>query len=254
MTNLFGMNSIKSKGKVALVTGSSKGIGAEIAKKLAKDGFTLVVNHSRQSDLADEIIKEIEFEGGNAISYRADVSDPSAIRQMFHDIQHELGSIDVLINNAGVMELAPIADISDESVARQIDINLKGVIYTLREAATHLAHGGRIVNLSSSVTELNMENYGIYAATKASVETLTRVLSKELRGKEITVNAVSPGPTATDLFLKDKSKDVIDKLANMSPLGRLGTAQDIASVVSFIVGNDGTWINGQVIRANGGLV
>ena len=164
------------------------------------------------------------------------------------------GGVDVVVNNAGIMQLASIAEADDASFDRQIAINLKGTFNGMREGAKHLRDGGRIINFSTSVVGLKLERYGVYAATKAAVETLTAIQSKELRGRRITVNAVAPGPTGTDLFLDGKSAELIDKLAKMNPLERLGTPEDIAAVVAFLAGPDGRWINGQVLRANGGMV
>jgi 3-oxoacyl-[acyl-carrier protein] reductase len=164
------------------------------------------------------------------------------------------GGVDVLVNNAGIMKLAKIADSDDALFDQQIAINLKGSFNAMREAAKRLRDGGRIINFSTSVVGVKLETYGVYAATKAAIETMTAVLSKELRGRSITVNAVAPGPTATDLFLNGKSPELIDRLAKMNPLERLGTPEDIAASVSFLTGPDGGWINGQTLRANGGMV
>lgn len=240
--------------KVALVTGASRGIGAAIAKRLGKDGFTVIVNYAGSADAAAAVVREIERAGGKATSAQADVSDPSAVKGMFDSAEAAFGGIDVLINNAGIMLLAPIAAADDQNVGRQIDINLKGTINTLREAATRLRSGGRIVNFSTTVVGLKLETYGVYAATKAAVETLTAIMAKEMRGRDVTVNAVAPGPTATDLFLKGKSDELIERMAKMNPLERLGTPEDIASVVSFLAGPDGAWVNGQTLRANGGVI
>jgi 3-oxoacyl-[acyl-carrier protein] reductase len=173
---------------------------------------------------------------------------------MFESAESAFGGVDVLVNNAGIMKLASVKDGDDSVIDSQIAINLKGSIYTMREAAQRLRDGGRIVNFSTSVVGLKLENYGVYAATKAAVESLTGILAKELRGRNITVNAVAPGPTATDLFLNGKSDELIERMAKMNPLERLGTPEDIASVVAFLVGEDGRWINGQVLRANGGMI
>ena len=162
--------------------------------------------------------------------------------------------MDVLVNNAGIMTLATIAEADDAAFDRQIAVNLKGSFNTMREAAARLRAGGRIINFSSSVVGLLQPTYGVYAATKAAVEAMTAVLAKELRGRSITVNAVAPGPTATDLFLKGKPPELVDRLAKMAPLERLGEPADIAAVVSFLAGPDGAWVNGQVLRANGGIV
>ena len=176
------------------------------------------------------------------------------MRGMFDAAERALGGIDVLVNNAGIMKLARVADSDDESLDQQIAVNLKGSFYGMREAARRLRDGGRIVNFSTSVVGTKLETYGIYAATKAAVEMMTAILAKELRGRNITVNAVAPGPVTTELFLTGKSAELIELMAKMSPMERLGTPEDIASVVSFLVGPDGGWINGQVLRANGGLV
>lgn len=240
--------------KVALVTGASRGIGAAIAKRLGKDGFTVIVNYAGSADAAAAVVREIEAAGGKAMTAQADVSDAGAVKDMFDSADAAFGGVDVLINNAGIMMLAPIAAADDQNVSRQIDINLKGTINTLREAATRLRSGGRIVNFSTTVVGLKLETYGVYAATKAAVETLTAIMAKEMRGRNITVNAIAPGPTATDLFLKGKSDELIERMAKMNPLERLGTPKDIANVVSFLAGPDSAWVNGQTLRANGGVI
>ncbi len=199
--------------------------------------------------------RKIEAKGGRALTAKADVSDPDAVRGMFDAAEAAFGGIDVLVNNAGIMKLAKIADSDDALFDQQIAVNLKGSFNTMREAARRLRDGGRIVNFSTSVVGTKLETYSVYAATKAAIEMLTAVLSKELRGRSITVNAVAPGgPTATDLFLTGKSPELIERFAKMNPLERLGTPADIASAVAFLVGPDGSWINGQVLRANGGMV
>ncbi|WP_273849839.1 SDR family oxidoreductase [Serratia liquefaciens] len=238
----------------AIVTGASRGIGAAIAERLAADGFTVIVNYSGNQALADELVRKIEQSGGRALSARADVSDAAAVAQLFDRAEQAFGGVDILVNNAGVIALAPVAEMSDADVDRLIDINLKGTFNTLREAAKRLRDNGRIINFSSSVVGLLQPNYGMYAASKAAVEALTSVLAKELRGRNITVNAIAPGPTATGLFLDGKTPELIDRLAKMAPLERLGQPQDIAAAVSFLAGADGAWINGQTLRANGGII
>jgi 3-oxoacyl-[acyl-carrier protein] reductase len=240
--------------KVALVTGASRGIGAAIAKRLASDGFTVVINYAGKAAEAEQLAGEIEAASGRAITAQADVSDPAQVARLFDAAEAAYGGVDVLVNNAGIMKLAPLAESDDTLFDSHIAVNLKGTFNTLRQAARRLRQGGRIVNLSTSIVGLKLETYGVYAATKAAVETLTAVLSKELRGRSITVNAVAPGPTATDLFLDGKSPELIDRLAKMNPMERLGTPADIANTVAFLVGPDGGWINGQVLRANGGMV
>ena len=244
----------KEHSKVALVTGASRGIGAAIASRLAADGFAVVLNYAGGDKEAAALAARIEGAGGRALTAQADVSDPQAVRRMFDAAEAALGGVDVLVNNAGIMRLAPLADSDDALIERQIAVNLQGSLYALREAARRLRDGGRIVNLSSSVVGLSLPTYGVYAATKAAIEAATRVLAKELRGRAITVNAVAPGPTATDLFLDGKPPAVVDQLARMSPLERLGRPEDIANAVAFLAGPDGGWINGQVLRANGGIV
>ena len=244
----------KEHSKVALVTGASRGIGAAIASRLAADGFAVVLNYAGGDKEAAALAARIEGAGGRALTAQADVSDPQAVRRMFDAAEAALGGVDVLVNNAGIMRLAPLADSDDALIERQIAVNLQGSLYALREAARRLRDGGRIVNLSSSVVGLSLPTYGVYAATKAAIEAATRVLAKELRGRAITVNAVAPGPTATDLFLAGKPAAVVDQLARMSPLERLGRPEDIANAVAFLAGPDGGWINGQVLRANGGIV
>jgi len=240
--------------KVAIVTGGSRGIGAAIAERLAGDGLAVVINYAGSAAEAEALAAKIAQAGGRAITAQADVSDAAAVTRMFDAAESAFGGVDVLVNNAGVMRLAALADADDAVFDSQIAINLKGTFNTLREAARRLRNGGRIVNLSSSQAGLLSPTYGIYAATKSAVETLTGILSKELRGRSITVNAVAPGPTATKLFLDGKSKELVDHLAKLAPLERLGQPTYVAAAVSFLAGPDGGWINGQVLRANGGII
>jgi len=241
-------------GKVAIVTGASRGIGAAVAERLGRDGFSVIVNYSGSVEAADALVRKIQEGGGRALAVKADVSDTRAVREMFETTVSKFGGVDVLVNNAGIMSVANIADTDDASFDKQIAINLKGTFNTLREGAKRLRAGGRIINFSSSVVGLLQPTYAVYAGTKAAVEAMTSVLAKELRGRNITVNAVAPGPTATDLFLKGKPQAVIDHLAKLAPLERLGEPADIARAVSFLAGPDGAWINGQVLRANGGII
>ena len=240
--------------KVAIVTGASRGIGAAVAERLAADGFTVVINYSGDAKSAVALAHKIESKGGRALTAKADVSDSNAVRGMFDAAEAAFGGVDVLVNNAGIMKLAKIADSDDALFDQHIAVNLKGTFNVLREAAKRLRGGGRIVNFSSSVLGIRLETYGVYSATKAAVEMLTAILSKELRGRGITVNAVAPGPVGTELFLNGKSPELIERMAKMNPLERLGTPQDIAAAVSFLAGPDGSWINGQTLRANGGMV
>src|SRR6266852_5829292 len=243
-----------STNRVAIVTGTSGGIGAAVAERLAKDGFTVVVNYVGNSSSAAAVVARIEAAGGRAVAAQADISDVAAVARMFESTETAFGGVDVLINNAGIMNLAPIADSSDVLFDLHIAVNLKGTFNTLREAARRLRDGGRIVNFSSSVTSLLQPTYGVYAATKAAVEAMTSILAKELRGRNITVNAIAPGPTATALFLNGKPQEVVDRMAKLAPLERLGQPEDIASAVAFLAGPDGAWVNGQTLRANGGII
>lgn len=240
--------------KVAIVTGASRGIGAAVAQRLADDGFTVVINYSGDAAPAEALARKIETKGGRALTAKADVSDPTAVRAMFDAAETAFGGVDVQVNNAGIMALSSLADTDDAAVDRLVAINLKGVFNTLREAARRLRDGGRIINFSSSVVGLLQPTYGVYAATKAGVEAMTGVLTKELRGRNITVNSIAPGPTATDLFLNGKPQAVVDHLAKLAPLERLGQPTDIAAAVAFLAGPDGAWINGQTLRANGGII
>jgi 3-oxoacyl-[acyl-carrier protein] reductase len=243
-----------NKDKVAIVTGASRGIGAAIAERLARDGFSIVVNYAGSAREAEQLAAKIEAGGGRALVARADVGNAAEVKRMFNAAETAFGGVDVLVNNAGIMRLATLADADDELIDSQIRINLKGVINTLREASRRLRNDGRIINLSSSVVGFYQPTYAVYTATKAGVEGLTHVLARELRGRNITVNAVAPGPTSTALFLDGKSSELIERLAMANPLERLGTPDDIAGTVAFLAGPDGGWVNGQVLRANGGLV
>ncbi len=184
---------------------------------------------------------------------RADVSRAADVRAMFDAVHTEFGRIDVLVNNAGILQMQTLADTSDELYEKTFDINTRGTFNTLREAAARLADGGSIVNVSSTTVALNLPGYSVYIASKAAVESLTQVFAKELRGRQIRVNAVAPGPVATELFFKGKSPELIEHYAKMPPLERLGQPEDISSIVSFLAGPDSGWVNGQILRANGGV-
>jgi 3-oxoacyl-[acyl-carrier protein] reductase len=240
--------------RVAIVTGASRGIGAAIAERLAADGFAVVINFVGNKSAADEIQERIEGAGGRAMLFQADVSNAEAVERMFDAAEETFGGVDVVINNAGIMKLSSIAQSDDALFDSHIAINLKGTFNMLRQASQKVRGGGRIVNLSSSVVGLYFPGYAVYAATKAGIEAMTHVLAKELRGRNVTVNAIAPGPTGTALFLDGKPQPVIDELSRLSPLERIGLPEDIANAVAFLAGPDGAWVNGQVLRVNGGVI
>ncbi|WP_454722504.1 MULTISPECIES: SDR family oxidoreductase [Cupriavidus] len=238
---------------IALVTGASRGIGAAIARRLARDGFAVAVNYVSNPGEADKLVAELAQAGGKAVAVQADVSKVDHVRRMFDEVERQLGKVDVLVNNAGILKTMPFAQTTDDVFAQTFNINVTGVFNTLREASARLNDGGRIINLSSTTLALNLPGYAIYNGTKAAVEAFSRVLVKELRGRRITVNCVAPGPVATELFLNGKTEEQIQNFAKMPPLERLGQPEDIANAVAFLAGPDGAWVNGQVLRANGGL-
>jgi 3-oxoacyl-[acyl-carrier protein] reductase len=239
--------------KVAIITGSSRGIGRAIAVRLAHHGFAVVINFVNDAAEAKKAVDEIRGAGNQAISVQADVSKATDVARLFDEAEHAFGGIDVLVNNAGIMPAKPIVEMEIELFERTFAINVRGAFNTLKQAAKRLRSGGRIVNLSSSCVDLGLPRYAVYNASKAAVDALTKTLANEFRGKNITVNAVAPGPTATKLFLDGKSEDQIEDFAVMAPLERLGTPEDVANLVAFLAGPDGGWINGQTIRSNGGL-
>ena len=243
-----------SLSKVIIITGASRGIGAELAAKLAGQGYQVVINYANAAQQAEVLVQQIKAAGGVAEIFQANVSQPTGIKALFDFAEQTYGRVDILVNNAGVFSVSPIQQLDDAAIDRLIDINIKGTLYGMREAAKRLQHGGKIINLSSSVIGMNLEGYGVYTATKAAVESLTRIMAKELRSRDITVNAVAPGPTATELFFQGKSEDTIQRLSMASPLERLGTPEDIVKVLAFMVGDDSNWINAQVVRVNGGIV
>ncbi|QNA87290.1 SDR family oxidoreductase [Massilia sp. Dwa41.01b] len=245
-----------SNGKAAIVTGASRGIGRAIALRLAHDGFAVAVNYASRREDAEEVVDMIAARGGRAVAIQADVASSADAARLFDEAQAAFGEIDVVINNAGVIQPGTtlLADTDDALYERIFSINTRGTFHMLRLAATRLRHGGRIVNFSTSVIGLAMPGYAVYAGAKAAVETFTNIFAKEMRGKGISVMAVAPGPTATELFLDGKPAELVERLAKAAPLERLGTPEDIANTVSFLVGPEGEWVNGQTLRVNGGIV
>lgn len=246
------VNTTKGDLRAALVTGGSGGIGQAVAQRLAKDGFAVAVHYAGNKGKADTLVKEITRQGGQAISVGGDVADEPAMKAVFDAVETEFGGIDVVVNTAGIMLLGPIATLNLDDLDKMHRTNIRGTFVVSKLAAQRVRKGGAIINFSTSVTRTHFPNYGAYAASKAAVEAMTLVLARELRGKEITVNAVAPGPTATPLFLKGKDDKTIDHLAKAVPLERLGQPEDIAETVAFLAG-PGCWVNGQTIFANGGL-
>ena len=239
--------------KVILVTGASRGIGATIAQKLALAGAKVIVNYAGGKEAAEQVVAEIKQQRGDAIALQADVSKSDDVKKLFDDAIAHYGRIDVLVNNAGIMITKLIKDTTDEDFTRQFDINVKGTFNTMREAATRLADNGTVINFSTSVNRIMLPSYATYVATKAAVEQLTRVFSKEVGSRGINVNSVSPGPTNTELFTKGKPKEVIDRLASLSAFNRIGEPEDIAKIVVFLASDDAKWINAQNIGVNGGM-
>ncbi|MEH7344739.1 SDR family oxidoreductase [Bacillus sp. JJ1532] len=238
--------------RVALVTGGSGGIGHAIVKKLADNGFAVAVHYSSNKLRADTIVDEIVQQGGKAISIGGDVADEKVMQEAFDIVEEKFGGIDVVINTAGIMLLSPIAEMDLADLDKMHRTNIRGTFVISQQAARRVRKGGAIINFSTSVTRTQFPTYGAYVASKAAVESMTMILARELRGKDITVNAVAPGPTATPLFLDRKDEQTIDKLSKAAPLERLGTPEDIADTVTYLA-TSGRWINGQVIFSNGGL-
>ena len=239
--------------KVAIVTGSSRGIGAEIARALARAGAKVIVNYAGNQKAAEAVCAEITQTGGEALAVKADASNSAEMRKLFDAAIDRFKCVNILVNNAGVLLSSSIANTSDEEFDRVLNINVKSVFYALREAATRLADGGRVVSLSSTVTRLMLPNYGAYAASKGAIEQLTRIFAKEAGERGITANIISPGPVNTELFRTGKSEETIKRMASMSFMGRIGKPQDIAGVVLFLVSDDASWVTGQNISASGGL-
>ncbi|MFC8427306.1 SDR family oxidoreductase [Streptomyces sp. NPDC057253] len=240
--------------RVAIVTGGSRGIGRQIAQRLAADGFAVVVGYAGNKDAADEAVRSIEETGGTAYAARADVADETEVAALFDLAEATYGGVDVVVHSAGRMPLSPIADLDLAELDALYRTNIRGTFVVDQQAARRLRPGGALVNLSSSVVGLAFPGYGAYAASKGAVEAVTLILARELRGRDVTVNAVAPGPTATDLFLDGKDEETVARLAAQPPLERLGTPEDIANVASFLVSPAGHWVNGQVLRANGGII
>ena len=239
--------------RVAIVTGGSGGIGTAVSRRLAEQGMTVVVHYAGRAEQAEKVAAGITAAGGTAAALPGDVADPEQMTALFDTAEQRFGGIDVVVNTAGIMLLAPLTEMSLEDFDRMHRVNVRGAFVVSQLAARRLRAGGALVNFSTSITRLQAPTYAGYAATKGAVEAMTLILARELRGRDVTVNAVAPGPTATPLFLDGKSEEVIGRLAAAPPLERLGTPEDIAESVAFLAGPGGRWVNGQVLYANGGI-
>ena len=239
--------------RVAIVTGGSRGIGRQTAQRLASDGLAVVVNYAGNEKAAQDVVDTISAAGGHAVAAQGDVADEHDIARVFDVAENTFGGIDVVVNSAGRMALAPLVDLDLAELDAIHRTNIRGTFVVSRQAARRLRAGGAIVNLSTSVLGTSFPTYSAYATSKAAVEALSLILARELRGRDITVNSVAPGPTGTDLFFEGKDEATVNRLANTVPLERLGTPTDIASVIAFLVSPAGHWVNGQNVRANGGL-
>lgn len=241
-----------SPSRVAIVTGGSGGIGRPVVERLAADGLAVVVAYSGSDDRAQEAVAAVTERGGTATTVKGDLGDEADVVRLFEEAEAAYGGVDVVVGTAGIMLLSPIASASMEEFDRMVRTNLRGTFLVSREAVRRLRGGGALVNFSSSVVRLAMPEYAAYAATKGGVDALTLVLARELRGRDVTVNTVAPGPTATPLFLDGKPQEIVDRLASAPPLERLGTPEDVTELVAFLAG-PGRWVNGQVLYVNGGI-
>jgi 3-oxoacyl-[acyl-carrier protein] reductase len=239
--------------RVALVTGASGGIGRAVAERLAAAGMAVGVHYAGNSAAAQEVAAAVEQGGGRAVTVRGDVADETAMAEAFDTVEEEFGGLDVVVHTAGVMTLGPVTEFDLDALDRMHRTNIRGTFVVAQQAARRVRAGGAIVTFSTSITRLAAPGYAAYAASKGAVEAMTLVLARELRGRDVTVNAVAPGPTATPLFLDGKDEATVERLAAQAPLERLGTPADIAETVAFLAG-PGHWVNGQVLFANGGIV
>ncbi|TWF78170.1 3-oxoacyl-[acyl-carrier protein] reductase [Pseudonocardia hierapolitana] len=243
----------ESTSRVAIVTGGSGGIGRAVAERLAADGMTVLVHYAGNPGRAEETVDAIVAAGGTAAAFRADVANENEVAALFDEAERRYGGVDVVVHTAGIMLLSPLAELDLDDLDRMHRTNIRGTFVVDQQAARRVRSGGAIINFSTSVTKIALPTYTAYAASKGAVDAMTLILARELRGRDITVNAVAPGPTATPLYLEGKEQSVIDHMASMAPLERLGAPADIAEAVAFLAG-PARWINGQVLYANGGII
>ncbi|MFS0858945.1 SDR family oxidoreductase [Paenibacillus taichungensis] len=244
----------KLTGKVAVVTGSSRGIGRAIAEQLAEMGADVVINYASSPDKAEHVADIARQKGVRAITIQADLARKEDVERLFSETINQLGKIDILINNAGIMKTTPLADVTEEEFDQQFAINVKGTFFACQQALKHMENQGRIVNFSTSVTGQMFPGYSVYAGTKGAVEQITRQLAKEFGSRQITINAVAPGPVNTELFSVGKTEQQLEGMRKMNAFGRLGEPEDIANVISFLVSEESQWVTGQTLRANGGFI
>lgn len=239
--------------RVALVTGGSGGIGKAACERLAHAGMAVAVHYAGNKSKADAIVSGIASSGGRAIAVGGDVAEESDMVAAFEEVEAQFGGVDVVVNTAGIMLLGPLASFSLDDLDRMHRVNIRGTFVVSQQAVRRVRPGGAIINFSTSVSKLQFPGYSAYAASKGAVNAMTLILAREMRGKDVTVNAIAPGPTATDLFLDGKTDAEVDALRKVSPLERLGTPADIAEAVAFLAG-PGRWVNGQIIYVNGGAI
>lgn len=244
----------KLTGKVAIVTGSSRGIGRAIAEQLAELGADVVINYASSPDKAEQVADIARQKGVRAITVQADLARKEDVERLFSETISQLGKVDILINNAGIMKTTPLVDVTEEEFDQQFAINVKGTFFACQQALKHMEEQGRIVNFSTSVTGQMFPGYSVYAGTKGAVEQITRQLAKEFGSRQITINAVAPGPVNTELFSEGKTEQQLEGLRKMNAFGRLGEPEDIANVISFLVSEESQWVTGQTLRANGGFI